>query len=137
MSGTSIDMLMDLWAASLLKHNDAPPFANHTDLYRTIDSIPLGDVPWQHLSVKYRGERPDDAVPQWMNDEYEVWFRDPRAIVRQMLANPDFNGHIDYAPVQNFDDNGDREYQNFMSGDWAWKQAVRYFLYYNIYYTDL
>lgn len=130
MSGTSIDVLMDLWAASLLKHNDVPPFANHSDLYNIIDAIPLGDIPWQHLSVRYQGVRPDGVVPPWMDDEYEVWFRDPRTIVRQMLANPDYDGHIDYSPVQNFDSNGDREYHHFMSGDWAWEQAVSFYYYF-------
>ena len=39
MSTDNIDTLTNLWAATLLLHDDFPPFANHSDLYETIDSI--------------------------------------------------------------------------------------------------
>lgn len=127
MSGTNIDRLMDLWASTLLKHDDSPPFANHTDLYRTIDSIPLGDIPWESVSLKFNGTQPDGELPPWMEQEYQIWFRDPRAVIHQMLANPEYNNNVDYAPVQVFNKDGNREYKNLMSGDWAWKQAVSFF----------
>ena len=41
-----------------------------------------------------------------------------------MLENPKFADHFDYAPVQKYDAKGDHVYENFMSGNWAWKQAV-------------
>jgi Plavaka transposase len=124
MSASNIDRLMDLWATSLLKHNDTPIFANHSDLYNTIDSTPLGDVPWQHFSLRYVGEVPDSDVPQWMSSEYEVWFRDTRLIVQNMVSNPDFKNNFDTTPGRFFDRHGSREYQNFLSGDWAWDEAV-------------
>jgi len=74
MSASHIDALLDLWAATLEKHNDHPPFANHRDLYQTIDSIPLGDVPWQSFAVKFCGDKPDVNVPPWMNGSYDVWY---------------------------------------------------------------
>lgn len=127
MLATNIDNLMDLWSASLAKHGESGPFVNHSDLYGTIDSIPLSDVPWNHFSLSYGGEIPDGDVPQWMRDSHEVWFRDPHAVVQEMLQNPDFDGGIDYAPFREFDESGEREYKNFMSGDWAWEQAVSKF----------
>ena len=33
MSAPNINKLLDLWASTLLKHNEPPPFANHLDLY--------------------------------------------------------------------------------------------------------
>jgi hypothetical protein len=51
MSAKNINMLLDHWAATLLKHHDSPPFANHSDLYETIDSTPMGGVPWQSFSL--------------------------------------------------------------------------------------
>jgi hypothetical protein len=62
MSASNINKLMDLWAATLLKHGDAPPFVNSYDLYNTIDFIPLGDVLWQHFSLKYNREFPDGTI---------------------------------------------------------------------------
>jgi len=53
MSAKNINTLLDLWAATLLKHHDSPPFANHSDLYETIDSTPLGSVLWQSFSLTY------------------------------------------------------------------------------------
>jgi hypothetical protein len=41
-----------------------------------------------------------------------------------MLANPTFVEDFDYTPMRMFDINGSRRYEHFMSGDWAWKQAV-------------
>jgi hypothetical protein len=61
MSAWIIDMLLNLWAATLLKHDDTPSFANHSDLYNTIDSTPLDDVSWQSFSLNYNGEFSDSA----------------------------------------------------------------------------
>ena len=124
MSASNIDMLLDLWASTLLKHNDLPPFTNHQDLYDTIDSTPLGNVPWQSFSVTYSGELLDGDVPQWMTSDFDIWFCDPHIIVKNMISNPDYNHYFDTAPVQVFDHGSNRMYHNFMSGDWAWEEAV-------------
>ncbi|KAG2101879.1 uncharacterized protein F5147DRAFT_746938 [Suillus discolor] len=55
MSTKQIDTLLDLWAATLIRHNDAPPFANHKDMYAAIDATPLGDVPWKSSMMCYNG----------------------------------------------------------------------------------
>jgi len=62
-SAGQINTLLDLWASTLKKHNDLPPFADCRDLYKTIDNTPLGDVKWQSFSVRYTGEKPDADVP--------------------------------------------------------------------------
>jgi hypothetical protein len=124
MSAGNIDQLLDLWASTLFKHDDQPPFRDYKDLYDTIDSTPLGDVPWQSFTMSYNSALPDGEVPAWMNSGYDVWYRDPRTVIRNMLGNADFNGEIDYAPFHEFDANGEQQYKNLMSGDWAWKQAV-------------
>ena len=56
MSAKNIDMLLELWAMTLLRFDCLPPFANHSDLYKTIDLTPLGGVPWQSFSLTYVGE---------------------------------------------------------------------------------
>jgi hypothetical protein len=124
MSGGDINILMDLWAASLLKHGDPPPFADHDDMYATIDSTPLGDIPWQSFTATFSGTKPQNSVPSWMDGTYDVWFRDPRTVVQNIIGNQDFDGEFDFAPHQDFDAGGERQYQDFMSGDWAWDQAV-------------
>jgi hypothetical protein len=131
MPQAQIDILMELWAASLLLANNgdsshSPPFANHEDLHHVIDSTELGDVPWESLSVQYQGERPADA-PEWMDEKYEVWYRDPRKIVHNMLDNPDLHGEIHYASFRDYDEFEEREYMDFMSANFSWEQSVRMF----------
>ncbi|KAG2116986.1 uncharacterized protein F5147DRAFT_742855 [Suillus discolor] len=126
MSAGDIDFVFNLWAASLAAHGDTPPFTNHTDMYDTIDSTPLGDVPWQSFSSQYNGILPDDPddIPSWMKSEYDVWFRDPRLLVHNIISNPDFKDEFDYAPLQEYSvSDGAHQFQDCMSGDWCWKQA--------------
>lgn len=123
MSAGNIDHLCQLWAATLAKYGDSPPYANHKELYQTIDATPIGGIPWQSVTLQYDGPRPDNT-PSWMEDEHTIWFRDPRLLFKNMLENPDFAKHFDYSPQRQYDAKGSRCYQNFMSGDWAWKQAV-------------
>ena len=73
MSAADIDFLCQLWAATLAEYDDSPPYANHRDLYETIDATPIGGVPWQSVTFQYDGPQPDDA-PTWMESEYTIWF---------------------------------------------------------------
>ncbi|KAG1889155.1 hypothetical protein F4604DRAFT_1876911 [Suillus subluteus] len=123
MSAGQIDTLLDLWAATLIQYNDSPPFASHHDLYDTIDSTPLGNIAWESFSMSYKGVKPAENVPPWMKVTYEVWFRDPRLLIHNILTNPDFDGEIEYTPYRDYDDNNQRCFKNFFSSDWAWKQA--------------
>jgi len=103
------------------------PFASSEDLLDQIDQIKLGHVPWRSFTAAYsHGQRPGPDSPLWMREEYEVWFRDPREIVHNILGNPEFSNGIDYIPYCDFV-NGKRRWSEFMSGDWAWEQAVRTF----------
>lgn len=124
MPGTEVDELMQIWANSLPDDHD-PPFANHADLYATIDATTLGDAPWQSFSVTYRGALPEHGeIPLWMLAAYDVWFQDPWVVLRNQLQNPSFQNQFDYAPYQKFNSNGEQEWGDFMSANWAYQQAV-------------
>ncbi|KAJ7137438.1 hypothetical protein C8R43DRAFT_1097904 [Mycena crocata] len=117
----AIDELMQNWAARPETAGD-PPFADHDDLYNTIDATEIGHVPWESFAVKYNQPiAPGDTTP-WKTQEFLVHFRDPRLVLQQQLANPDFKFEIDFAPKRVFLDGG-RVYEDFMSGNWAWRQA--------------
>ena len=128
MPGTQVDVLFDLWAASG-DNGTEPPFTSHNDLYETIDSIKLGDLPWICFTVKYSSPLLVGEVmaPTWMMTEYEVWCCDVWLLMHSQLANPDFDGKVDYSPLQIFGPTSKREWSNVMSGNWAWKQAVSNF----------
>lgn len=123
MSAGDIDALMKLWSES----GTAAPFKNHDDLYNRIDASNVGEAPWDNFSISYDGQLPEGNVetPDWMTQEYEGWFRDPVQLIRNLVANPDFKDEFDYAPYHEYDQQGKHRFHNFMSGDWAWREAVR------------
>jgi hypothetical protein len=129
MAGSKISDLMDVWAAyqqSLgLDPTHGPPFSSLQDLYNTIDSTEIGGVAWQAFAVRFNGEISDGAeTPPWKRKSYEVWFRDPLKIAKAQIANRDYAHKMDYAPKQMFSSKRKHLYSDFMSGNWAWEQAV-------------
>ncbi|KAF7292184.1 hypothetical protein MIND_01245700 [Mycena indigotica] len=102
MSAGEINELMDILAS---EDGDAP-FADADELYATIDATERGHIQWQAFNVSYEGE--DDCnspnALTWKKKEYTVYFRSSR-------------------PKRVYDANGERIYQDFMSGQWAWRQA--------------
>lgn len=125
MSEGNMDELMEIWAATLVQHSDTPVFANSEELLTTIDEIAHGEVAWECFDISYNGARPDADEPPWMNATHRIWYRDPRQLILNMLANPDFAGRFDFAPFQEFsDEDGSRQWRNFMSGNWSWRNAV-------------
>ena len=126
LSQKKINHILKLWAATLVPHNDSVPIANHLDLHRQIDAIDLGDVQWEHTYLKYEGLLPRATRhPEWKTTEYDVWYRNPRQVIKNILARPDLEGHVDYVAYREFNDEK-RQYGNLMSGDWAWRQSVRF-----------
>lgn len=73
--------------------------------------------------MKYTGEKPAGEVPSWMEKEYVVWYRCPRNVLHNQIGSPDFASEMNYAPKCVFNNSNKREYSDFMSGNWAWKQA--------------
>ncbi|KXN81491.1 hypothetical protein AN958_04537 [Leucoagaricus sp. SymC.cos] len=120
MSQNHIDLLMAVIAAG--NEVDPSPFENHRNLYSKIDSIPFGNIPWQSFTVTYNGLHPQKA-PSWMGQEYKVYFRDIRAVLENQLANPNFNGHINYASKHVRTKDNEHVFTDLMSGTWAWNQA--------------
>jgi Plavaka transposase len=124
MSAGNINSLLTLWAASLAIHNDEPLFSNATQMYNIVDSTLLGNIPWESFSLQYNRIQPEDDIPSWMKVDYDVWFRNAHTLVHNMLSNPNFKSDFDVAPLQEHTANGTHCFCNFMSGNWAWKQAV-------------
>ena len=86
MSTGNIDILMQLMAAcnklcasqldkefNELEPTD-PPFNSANHMHSIIDSIPLGDDPWEGFKVTYNGDIPENNPPTWMTKTFEVWY---------------------------------------------------------------
>jgi Plavaka transposase len=87
--GSCITDLMQIWATSLPPDHD-PPFANKADLYDTIDSTLVGDVPWESFTISYTSEMGEGEAAPWKLATYNVWYWDPHVVLKSQLANPDF-----------------------------------------------
>ena len=125
MSQGNIDILMELWASTT--EDGQAPFRDHREMLATIDAINSSGTPWQSFTATYSGTKPPKDPPDWMLKEYTVFFRDPLAVVRSIILNPDLNGQFDYAPYMESEDEKQR-WSDLMSGKWAWKQAVGFVL---------
>ena len=120
-----IDDLLQIWARTLPLEADTL-FTSARDLYSTLDAIHLAEVRWQSFSLSYKPQDGEDISAPWKSKEYDVWFRDPREVLKGQLSNRDFENEMDFAPKMVIDrEKRTRRYQDFMSGEWAWEQAVR------------
>ena len=122
MSAGRIDKLMNLLATL---NQGQPPFASHQELYSLINAIKEGDIAWNSFSIAYNGAIPQDGrpTPPWMMDLHEIWFRDPLQVIEAQISNPEFKNMIDISPKRVYH-KGKRQYEDLMSGNWAWDQAV-------------
>ncbi|KAG1902266.1 uncharacterized protein F5891DRAFT_1186849 [Suillus fuscotomentosus] len=125
MSGKQVDELMQV-LGSFKEFKGRPPFSSDRHVHHTIDTISSSAVPWQSLTLRHAASKnlpPGPSVTPWKHTEYEVWYRDPRKLVRNQLANPEFTDNIDYSARQVFGEQGQCVWSDFMTGNWAWNRS--------------
>ena len=122
LSSRNLDSLLQLWSQSMGGIGFAP-FEDRGSMHAAIDSSTLGDVPWHCLTTGFSGGV-DEGAPNWMHATYEVWYRDPDAVVSAMLANLSFNGQFDLRAYIALNSKGERCWDNVMSGNIAWRHSV-------------
>ncbi|KAF7288733.1 C2H2-type domain-containing protein [Mycena indigotica] len=120
-SGSNINELLEIWAMDKLKHDDLAPFANADHLYEVIDTTILGDAPWKCLTTEPLST--DLNAPEWARQSYEIWYRDPEVVVKNLLDNPDFDGLFDYQAYIELNPENERRWSDFMSANYAWEQS--------------
>ena len=125
MPAGQIDDLLDIVAAMNAAAGGETPFTTHKDLYSTIDATILGDAPWDHFNLNYQGKT-DENSPSWQTEDFTVWFHNPLTVLHNLLSNRDFEEGFDYSPFQERNDNNHHRYENFMSRNWCWKQAIHW-----------
>ena len=123
MSATSLNTLFELWDLSMSSFNSCGPFQSHQEMHDIIDSSVLRDIPWQCL-VTGISDNVTEHSPTWIQARYEIWYRNPEAVVIAMLANQDFNGQFDLCPYIDLDANRRHWWNIVMSGNIAWHRCV-------------
>lgn len=121
-----LDHLMNVWAARNIRKYQEPdaPFTDTEHMHAVIDEVPFGAENWTTVTVQYSGEL-DDASPAYLRESYTFYMRDVLRSVEVMAESSDFDGKFDYVPYKEFGPDGRRRWSNLMSGQWAWRQAVR------------
>lgn len=128
-SEAKINKGLDLWLAAKVQATGDPycsglPWSSADEMYATIDEIQVGHAPFHLVEFKYSGSLPQDP-PSWMTRSYELYVRDVRASIHNMLDTPAFKSQFNSTPYRQFYDNSrDRVWSNLLSGDWAWEEAV-------------
>ncbi|THV03658.1 hypothetical protein K435DRAFT_851604 [Dendrothele bispora CBS 962.96] len=108
---------LNLWHLSLAKHDDVGPFHNHEAIHEAINSIKQGSAPWHCFVTTPDPELPADAS-EWKKTEYEVWYRDPETVIKNMLDNPEFAEEFDTKPYVELKADGTRRWSDVMSGNY-------------------
>ena len=124
-SNSFMDSLLSVWAADAAKHNATAPFSDHREVLAKIDSISVGDTPWN--VYEFRGipeEEITPDTPSYLRKAHLVYYRDALTLVKNILRNTDFDGEFDYVPHIEHDEQGQRVFHDLMSGKWAWNKAV-------------
>lgn len=129
MSAANQNELYEIIDLMMEKHNDHSPFASAKEMYSGIDATSIGGVQWQCLSATIPGEHGPET-PSWKRKSYEVWYRDPAAILTNLLANPEFDGEFTYRPYVELETTTDgkeeRHWSEFMSANFAWRHSVSF-----------
>lgn len=101
-----------------------PSFANKTQLYRSIDTLPDG-LKWTCKEITLKGDL-IDADGRQQSETLEVWFRDPVDCVRELLGNPMFAKVLACAPEKVYRDKEGkvREINEMWTADWWWRIQV-------------
>ncbi|KAF8955385.1 hypothetical protein BDZ97DRAFT_1907688 [Flammula alnicola] len=99
MSQGNINYLLELWGLSLMKHGSSGPFESYKHIYDTIDAIEEGDAPWQCFKTSI--DEIEEDVPNWKQQEYEIWYRDPELRIQDMIyeEDPVNNDGAMYVPI--------------------------------------
>ena len=100
-----------------------PIYKTQQDILDTIDAITYGEVSWRTLAIRYRGPLTADS-PLWKRHVYLVHTRDALRVVENLVSSSELDGKFDYVPYEEFTGLNCRRVSDFMSGRWAFKQAV-------------
>jgi Plavaka transposase len=97
---------------------------------KVVDQLPIGPE-WKCELIRTNGDpiEGEDAGAGrdgHVDDEMELWMRDPVACVQELVGNPAFHGEMAYAPEKVYTDpEGQcRVYDEMWTGDWWWEMQV-------------
>ncbi|KAG1799690.1 uncharacterized protein HD556DRAFT_1430484 [Suillus plorans] len=114
---TAIDEFMKLPITGHLKTS----FTSKYLLMKAIDKLPRG-TEWQLKRIQVKGNS-----GQAEGEDLELWLRNPVDCIRELMANPEFDGKVSYSPERVFADAEGtvRQYDEMWTGEWWWETQRR------------
>jgi hypothetical protein len=106
------------------KNRTQPSYSSNYTLLKKVDSLAIGPG-WKWEQIKVREDVADEDGMRGEED-LELWYRDPVAIVQDLVGNPAFKDSLAFAPQKVYTDaeGGMRTYDEMWTGDWWWKTQV-------------
>ncbi|TFY56691.1 hypothetical protein EVJ58_g7482 [Rhodofomes roseus] len=105
---------------SIIRKNCGLDADSKYKFFKQIDDLPTG-VPWHCDMITVRGDRTGDDG-NFMEEQLELWRRDPVECVEDLIGNPTFDGNIAYAPERVYTEEAAtiRRYDEMWTADWWW-----------------
>lgn len=104
--------------------NVNPAFHNSRSLYQRVDRLDAGPA-WNCESFRVTGDR-QDRRGNALFEDLELWHRNPVDCIQELLENPAFENHVEFAPQRVYRTNvyTHREYGEMWTADWWWDKQV-------------
>jgi hypothetical protein len=99
-------------------------FHNNYTFYKKVDQLPTGPE-WMCDIVTITGDIVDENGVR-MEENVEVWRRDPVECVKELMGNPAFKNNMSYVAEHIYLDKGGkvRIFDEMWTGDWWWDTQV-------------
>ncbi|KAG1867160.1 hypothetical protein DFJ58DRAFT_714433 [Suillus subalutaceus] len=117
----AIDEFMKLPITSRLNTS----FTSKYTLMKAIDQLPRG-TEWQLKRINVEGNKlTNDGHCE--TEDLELWLRDPVDCICELMANPEFDRMVSYAPERVFADaeGKTRRFDEMWTGNWWWEMQGR------------
>ncbi|TFY52652.1 hypothetical protein EVJ58_g9893 [Rhodofomes roseus] len=114
---TKIDEFLKL---SIIRRKCSLSADSKYKFFQQIDDLPTG-VPWHCDVVSVQGDRMGDDG-KFLQEQLELWRRDPVECVEELIGNPTFDGNIAYGPERVYTEEAAtiRRYDEMWTADWWW-----------------
>ncbi|KAF8499406.1 hypothetical protein JB92DRAFT_3099295 [Gautieria morchelliformis] len=116
-SQTKVDRFLHL---DITRERMGPSYKDNRTLLQKIEKLPQGPT-WKCRTITVKGDFLDENGDP-MEEELDIWCRDPVECVRELLGNPDFRDAMKYVPERLFSDESEEEeiINEMWTAQWWW-----------------
>ncbi|KAG9123650.1 hypothetical protein FRC07_014386 [Ceratobasidium sp. 392] len=116
--GISKSALDEFMKLRIISKNLHLSFTSYHTLYKRMNDLP-GGPEWKKDVIKLQGNR-YNRHGRRLSERLELWFRDPVAVMKDLLAQPDFVDMLVYEPRETYVDQtlSERVYHEMWTGEW-------------------